>query len=1733
MYTSRGKVEKMTNDNKDQFFSRFNKLRERLLDLSNRNPLLSVRHSPRSNRYIRVIDELPNELFRHLSNGNILSFRELPEPSDYTIDLPDEETDEFLDLYNLAKVTDEQYISEMKELEEGEDKYTEFFAIDRRLRDRLRDRLGFNRLLPTEKLSIQDIAKRIGINPSYELPRQIIGEAVEAKYKDKSIQTLFRRDELRAKMKKLDSNVRLDLEESGVNTFYAVFGFLERYENSNSDRPFFSPLLLQQLKPMQKKLPSSSSGGEKQFEVRGDSEPPQTNIALAKKLLKDHDLVLPMVTPDESPESYFEEVEKAISNEAKWRVRRWVTFGTFSFSGNIMYQDLDPNNWESPNALVDNRIIRSFISAGNEGLADTNNVHNTAEVYDIDRDVDVLQYAPKLILNADSSQHSAIVDIMRGDDVAIKGPPGTGKSQTIVNTIANAMFSGKTVLFVAQKKAALDVVYDRIKDAGLEEFCLRVHSARTAVGDILDDIKLAVNEKEKNVFADRKTIEYGEIATNLRLSLRDYADAVTSEYGAANLTVYEHIWNRINTQELRHDISPTIANINVENAAMITQSRLEEYDKNLKDLESLDDLNQKYGEIDHPWRGVTVTSNDRFIVPEIIDSFDSGLFSIQRLQESAKVILAKHPDVKMSTLSEVSAFLDSVQGIEQVDMASISQKLLHNFLESRNHLNTAERYVAARSRILHAKVKSEEVVADAEASLEGSESALELMDIAKTLRVEDKPNHAIDQDIEKRRQELEACEGLKNLTDNLGMEIFGVVSGTITVEQLRLLAEVPKLHDEVKDINNRANLRLISENYFSVSDRIADYQRTVEWIVDEEKVMSRRFLVDHEFTADELQWLLEELGKNRIFPILSKQYRRAKRMYASMRKGDFKSWIHSNDEIQDIWTMLAIRRKREEMDEDRYLNSLFGFLVSGIGTNFESIHHIMAQVSDVLRKFGGGNRNRELMRQWCFEHIEREEEFGILADVVYILEANEDLFTQSASANMELEQLMLNKSNEIKDLSALSDYLGSTAANDEVTYRMLKKCHESDLKDYDNARRAVRDIQQELDKLCYQIEVDVSGNHNMLEMTIVAAETLMSTGVADTINDISDSATLNRMWDELIVSAFDLKTKYADVVECLNAAWKVGRVSIQEYLGAPDDSNVTVERIQTRLQRSLSDRNSLGVKIKLAGLEQQAFDDQLHYAEMLEKMKRERKSYKGAAEIFKHLCYRSACRGAIRTSVQLSPDDLKEKAATKKKFMKLDEEYIQLCRLEVIDKHRRVGVPNGKNTGKIGEYTEMGLIRREIEKKTRFVRLRDLVLRAGIAMQRLKPCILMSPASVAKYIPPNSIVFDIAIIDEASQVPLEESIGTLARCKNVAVVGDQEQLPPTSYFKRRAELDCDDEQKDEIGTESVLDVAINKCKTSRCLEWHYRSKHESLIDFSNRCFYDSRLFIHPSPRGKSRHSGVNNRYVEGVYEARRNEEEANAVVEEARVHMTTSEHKSLGIVTMNEPQRQLIEDKMDQLIRRDKRCEEFREKWRNEVEYFFVKNLENVQGDERDVIMISTVYGPNRNGVVEQRFGPINQKHGHRRLNVLFTRAKCSVQLFTSMTPEDIKIQKSKADHKKGLLVLQNYLKYAATGVFPGQKSGRCPDSEFEIDVMRKLEDQGYVADPQIGVSRYFIDIGVKHPNWEYGYILGVECDGSAYHSSRSARDSDRLRQLALEAQGWDIYIEFGQQIGSIITREK
>lgn len=444
-------------------------------------------------------------------------------------------------------------------------------------------------------------------------------------------------------------------------------------------------------------------------------------------------------------------------------------------------------------------------------------------------------------------------------------------------------------------------------------------------------------------------------------------------------------------------------------------------------------------------------------------------------------------------------------------------------------------------------------------------------------------------------------------------------------------------------------------------------------------------------------------------------------------------------------------------------------------------------------------------------------------------------------------------------------------------------------------------------------------------------------------------------------------------------------------------------------------------------------------------------------------------------------------------------------------------IPDKNEAARNGGF---GVLKHELQKSRRHKPVRQLAVEMGDAMSRLAPCMLMSPLSIAQYLPADHALFDLVIFDEASQIAPWDAIGSIARGKQVVVAGDPRQMPPTSFFNRGTSAGEDDTEED---LESILDECLGAGIPSHRLSWHYRSRHESLIAFSNHSYYDNELTTFPA--AETRASAVEWRRVPGVYakgKGRNNPLEAKAIVAEIVKRLTdpafAASGKSIGIITLNSEQQKLVSDLLDQARTEHPEIEPHFQLDR--AEPVVVKNLETVQGDERDVIVLGIGYGPTEPGakVMSMNFGPLNREGGWRRLNVAVTRARQEMLIFTSFAPSMIDLNRTSA---RAVHDLRRFIEFAERGpralAEAVHGSLGTYDSPFEQYVADGLRAKGWNVVPQIGVSRYRIDLGIVHPDRPGDYLVGVECDGATYHSAATARDRDKVRSAILHGLGWKL----------------
>ncbi len=576
----------------------------------------------------------------------------------------------------------------------------------------------------------------------------------------------------------------------------------------------------------------------------------------------------------------------------------------------------------------------------------------------------------------------------------------------------------------------------------------------------------------------------------------------------------------------------------------------------------------------------------------------------------------------------------------------------------------------------------------------------------------------------------------------------------------------------------------------------------------------------------------------------------------------------------------------------------------------------------------------------------------------------------------------------------------------------------------------------------------------------------------------------------------------------VNRRWAELEPALREigsFLRRDDLERIELDTLTQLIERLAKDRTTPMVLPKLSTVERSL--DQLGLTEFVEEL---RQAQPGAEEFvsrLEHAWLSSALDRARENDPELAGFRGRSHDKLVDEFRKLDHERIRIA----ADRVRRMHAE--KAVGAMNDFPdEADLVRRECRKKYRGLPIRKLLSQAPQVLTTLRPCWMASPLSVSHLLPVDRNLFDVVLFDEASQVLPEDAVPTLLRCERAVVAGDRHQLPPTTFFVSGEDLDAEPDDSPTHGFESILDL-MSGLFESWSLDWHYRSLDESLISFSNRHIYSNRLVTFPGP---GRHEAIKHYLVNQPVAADGQEDSVSAevmkVVELVIEHAAARPSETLGVIALGIKHQQRIQRALDEALRERPDLDVFFDESRRER--FFVKNLERVQGDERDAIILTVGYGKDRSGKLPYRFGPLLYDGGERRLNVAVTRARRRMAVVSSFDHRDMDPSRSRA---KGVELLRLYLEFAASG---GRHLGDAQAAdvslnEFEQSVSDALTAKGMRLLPQWGASRYRIDLVAQHPTRDGRLVLAIECDGATYHSAQSARDRDRLRQQHLEALGW------------------
>lgn len=1635
-------------------------IRQRLLDLSRRNTLLNYKHPP--GKSLRVVDEVPGQLVERLLNGDSFVFEPLPR----------------------VPLENEEMPQHVRKFLESQNNW--------------------------RKPSRSEWAQMHDIEPNYDLP---MNSTRKARHTDLVIQTLLFPDELEARLRSMAALARTAIEESGANILNLAIGFLEWREAEHSEASSLAPLILIPV-TLQKAKGLDAQTRREKFRLEYSGEDLQSNLSLRERLRNDFGLILPDLEDDDTPEKYLQRCKGLLEDNVQWALHRFVSLGFFQFGKLLMYLDLDPDRWPDDDSIAEHPLVKQVL----EGASDSG-IGGGAPVQIDDLPLDVPE--TQLIESADSSQHQAIIDAAAGRNMVIEGPPGTGKSQTITNIIGVCLAQGKSVLFVSEKLAALEVVRSRLEKAGLGDFCLELHSHKTQKRKFLDDLEKRDKRRRRGLQESDGNAERSSYK-KCRSDISQYLKAVYTLVDTFGLT--------------RQDLFCRVAELGVKLPDSVIDGLPDASDAKLLDAverartvnfaKEADrvrtDIERQYGDLaEHPWYG---------LIPKIPDGaeFDGKkalsmwLDTIRSLERHAHGSGAAMQTVELRTLGDFEAALAIFElldkpicemfDIEQLSSIESAPRQIAAWLDQEKRLLDAAERAGSTWRLGASSVRDTYIdvaaatgLLDAEGLRLSRKSAKDIADIANCLS---QLSTQIDV----------VADGILRIERALGCPCGAAEQGIESARNLlHLSARKPSSSMEVRQ---------------PILQGIRDYEKLTELCTEHRDLVKSRgrlslqFKLDDPLDLNRLDAAASVLGSAKGLSILRSDWRAANAAYQAIRhkKTLFRS---SEKKAQDIRDVLQYLKLKREFEQNREYAAMLGPLFISLDTRVDDIWQICTWNREIRNTLGDepnieGVLGRHLMGL-------AEDRFGAIDSLASTAFPNASEFMVSRLKGLNeiapeaIAYILVHGWNEVVErLQTIRDRV--VQASDRISLHCVDPS--ANVEQGEEILRAILALQAQPERLAFHDrflaseKTDVWGRGEILLLEKLAS-------VAERFDQESPESVVARASVVHANATADAREKANEVARIygrvLDVRSRVGElfwVDEEKFFSGPE-TDINVDEIVSRLD--------------LAQIEA----DQIADWKTLASLAKEVRNITGApvqavlfdagqrtgtfTDLVRYVTLATVAINEAQKDPVLSKFGSDRHNKLLAKFREMDDRLRWVASRDIGNRLVKNPIPAGRTGTRVGELTEMALLRHEMQKQRRHVPIRKLLHRAGNALIGLKPCFMMGPLSVAQYLAPGRVSFDVVIMDEASQMRPEDALGAIARGRQLIVVGDPKQLPPTSFFDRLNQASGADDDEDEQLTfgsqESILDIAAPILESSKSLSWHYRSQHQDLIAFSNHCFYDDNLLLFPTAHAASDHLGVEYHRVDGSYSNQTNEDEAQRLITDVIHEVKSGRKRSIGIVAINAKQAQVLRDIWDRNLREMPEIEELlgSDDDDNVLDSLFIKNLENVQGDERDVIFISLTYGKDPNGNFYQRFGPINRDNGWRRLNVLFTRAKQQMKVYSSMDSSMI-VPGERAT--RGVISLKEFLIYCETRVLPetADVTGRDPDSPFEEDVAAEVRNFGLEIEYQVGVAGFFIDIGVYDAREPRHFLMGIECDGAAYHSSQSARDRDKIRQEMLENLGWRIY---------------
>ena len=1440
--------------------------------------------------------------------------------------------------------------------------------------------------------------------------------------------------ELDARLVELFRSARTTLQEGGANTLYLALGFLSWTREDRDGQRYRAPLILV---PVSLQRKNARSG----FTLGLHDDEPRFNPTLIEMLRQDFALNLGALEgelPRDGTGLDIGAVWKAVGHAIKdikgWEVTEDVVLSMFSFAKYLMWKDLA----ERSGQLRENPVVRHLLDTPRDAYPPG---APFPQVRDLDRHFEPTQvFCP---LPADSSQLSAVLAASQGKDFVLIGPPGTGKSQTIANLIAQSLAQGRRVLFVSEKIAALDVVYRRLREIGLGEFCLELHSSKARKADVLAQLQSAWSSSGQADAAQWQA--EADRLKRLRDALNLYVERLHQRH-RNGLSLFE----AIGTVSAGHDVSALALawpSADLHDRAGIAQLR-----------DATDRLEVNAHAIGHAaltrhplalvGQGDWSPTWQQQLIAAARDMLPAAQATIESAQAFIQAIGLPPPPLTPDTCEALRLLAQRLPGaaghdwrfVLRPDARSLAQRLRDGAALVRRHAE------------LNTRLSTPWPAAVVSACTEGLAALTEHRQLHAQLGVPWAPSA-----VAQLNQGLELLGQIAQHQSALSAGYGEAIEG-LDVAQLQQMWERAGQSFWPLSWLGRRKVRAQLAGALAGGSQPDVANDLRHW--NAIRTLRRQAQAIAPGPACAPVWAGLETQADKVRTAL-----RWQAALAAVREG--RAWEDDGFEaIADGQCGAALQadlqraRRLRQLDQDiaarAPLETATGSLWAGHATRVEPLRAALDFLADWRAHAGQGalDAAHSLVEEGaCGPTLARDH--------------------QTLRQRAEVEQA----------LAALGDLRDTTAG--------LWQGLATPLDALDRACQLREDLAAVLARLADTPE-QIAACKAPLHALLGDANALLEPGGRIALA----GARYLAQWEQLLPRREALAVA-GHFAQDTRTQWQ--SLSIDGLI-AQSQSIVRAEhglRSWCAWRQARDEALALGLAPLVQGIEQ----GQVGPGEA-------RRSFEvNYARWWLNAVvdHEPVIRGFVSVEHEQRIRD----------FRALDERFNALTR-DWLRARLCAGLPSQEN---VSRNSEWGVLRHEIGKKRAHLPLRELMARIPEALTRLTPCLLMSPLSIAQYLQAGANAFDLVIFDEASQIPVWDAIGAIARGRQVVMVGDPKQLPPTSFFDR-AESGLDDEDV-EADLESILDECIGANLPTRNLNWHYRSRHESLIAFSNHAYYQGELVTFPSPVTHDR--AVSLHLVTGAYQkggARTNPAEAKALVADVVARLTAPGFRdsglTIGVVTFNAEQQKLIEDLLDEARRQDPRLEShFAE---SELEPLFVKNLESVQGDERDFIYFSVTYGPDPAGQLAMNFGPLNRQGGERRLNVAITRARHELRVFASFRAEQMDLARTQAI---GVRDLKHFLEFAERGARALVEANRGSqggfDSPFEQAVAAALARRGWQVQPQIGASSFRIDLGIVDPDLPGRYLAGVECDGATYHRSATARDRDKLREQVLRGLGWEI----------------